>query len=57
MQEIQLKLTLAEVNQILDALGDRSYKQVYQLILKIQQQAGNQLQDNDRPAATAQEIT
>jgi hypothetical protein len=47
MQEIQLKLTLAEVNQILDALGDKSYKQVYQLIIKIQQQAESQLSKND----------
>ena len=57
MQEIQLKLTLAEVNQILDALGDKPYKQVYQLIVKIQQQAGDQLQQSDRQAATAQETT
>ena len=47
MQEIQLKMTLAEVNQILDALGDKSYKQVYQLIIKIQQQAESQLSKND----------
>jgi hypothetical protein len=46
MQEIQLQLTLAEINQILDALGEKSYKQVYQLVLKIQQQAENQLQTN-----------
>jgi hypothetical protein len=48
MQEVQLELTLAEVNQILDALGDKSYKQVYQLIIKIQQQAENQLPSNDQ---------
>ena len=47
MQEIQLKLTLAEVNQILDALGEKSYKQVYQLVIKIQQQAESQLSKND----------
>jgi hypothetical protein len=47
IQEVQLQLTLAEVNQILEALGDKSYKQVYQLIIKIQQQAENQLQKND----------
>jgi hypothetical protein len=50
MQQVQLELTLAEVNQILDALGDKSYKQVYQLIIKIQQQAENQLQKNDQKA-------
>lgn len=47
MQDIQLQLTLAEVNQILDALGEKSYKQVYQLIVKIQQQAEAQLQENN----------
>ncbi|MFK0732707.1 MAG: hypothetical protein ACIWVG_16370 [Gloeotrichia echinulata HAB0833] len=47
MQEIQLKITLPEVNQILDALGEKSYKQVYQLIIKIQQQAEAQLQENN----------
>jgi hypothetical protein len=36
MQDIQLRLTLAEVNQILDALGERPYKQIYQLVGKIQ---------------------
>lgn len=44
MQTIQLELTLAEVNQLLDALGDKPYVQVYQLIQRIQQQAGAQLQ-------------
>ena len=43
-----MELTLAEVNQILDALGEKSYKQVYQLILKIQQQAESQLPKNDQ---------
>ena len=57
MQEVQLQLTLAEVNQILDALGEKSYKQVYQLIIKIQQQAESQLQQNDRQATTSQELT
>ena len=57
MQEVQLELTLPEVNQILDALGEKSYKQVYQLIIKIQQQAENQLQKNDRQATTSQEST
>ena len=57
MQEVQLQLTLAEVNQILDALGDKSYKAVYQLIIKIQQQAENQLQKNDQQATTTREST
>jgi len=50
MQEVQLQLTLPEVNQILDALGEKSYKQVYQLIIKIQQQAESQIQKNDQQA-------
>jgi hypothetical protein len=57
MQEVQLQLTLAEVNQILDALGEKSYKQVYRLIIKIQQQAENQLEQNDQQATTSQEST
>lgn len=48
MQDIQLQLTLAEVNQILDALGEKSYRDVFQLVNKIQEQASAQL--NDKPA-------
>lgn len=44
MQEIQLTLTLAEINQILEALGEKSYKEVFQLVGKIQSQASAQLQ-------------
>jgi len=47
IQDIQLQLALPEVNQILDALSEKSYKEVYQLIIKIQQQAETQLQDNN----------
>jgi hypothetical protein len=43
MQEIQLTLTLAEVNQILAALGEKSYKEVFQVVSKIQAQASAQL--------------
>jgi hypothetical protein len=42
-QQIQLTLSLPEANQILEALGQMPYAQVYQLIGKIQQQAQNQL--------------
>jgi hypothetical protein len=48
MQEIQLTLTLAEVNHILEALGEKSYKDVFQLVSKIQAQASAQL--NTAPA-------
>jgi len=44
MQTIQLTLALAEVNQILEALGERPYRQVYELIGKIQEQSAGQLQ-------------
>lgn len=46
--EIEIKLTLGEINQILDALGSLPYRQVYQLIGKIQLQAESQLQQPDR---------
>lgn len=48
MQDIQLQLTLTEVNQILEALGEKSYKEVFQLVSKIQAQATSQL--NASPA-------
>lgn len=58
MQEIQLQVTLPEVNQILDALAEKSYKQVYQLIIKIQQQAEVQLQANSHDFSHSQtEVT
>jgi hypothetical protein len=57
MQEVQLQLTLGEVNQILDALSEKSYKQVYQLIIKIQQQAESQLPENDQQSTRSQEST
>ena len=57
IQQVQLELTLAEVNQILDALGDKSYKQVYQLIIKIQQQAESQLSKNDLQPAMRRDST
>ena len=51
MEEINLRLSLNEVNQILNALGEKSYKQVYQLIRKIQAQAETQLQESPAIAA------
>lgn len=53
MQELQLTLTLAEVNQILEVLGERTYREVYQLVTKIQQQASAQLQEPSFPDSTA----
>jgi hypothetical protein len=45
MQEITLTLTLAEINQILSSLGEQPYKEVFQLVNKIQQQAQRQLEN------------
>jgi hypothetical protein len=45
MQEIKLTLSLAEVNQVLEALGQMPYIQVYELISSIQQQAQPQLSE------------
>lgn len=44
MQEIQLVLTLAEVNRILASLAKEPYQEVYPLVAKIQQQAQVQLE-------------
>lgn len=44
MNNIQLNLTLEEINTMLEALGEMPYIRVYQLIAKIQQQATITLQ-------------
>jgi len=54
-QEVKITLTLGEVNQILDALGNVPYRQVFQLIAKIQTQAEAQLQQNGNSNSLAQE--
>ena len=46
MQEIDLKLTIDETNLILEALGELPFKRVFNLIAKIQNQAGAQLGSN-----------
>lgn len=46
-KEIRLDLSIAEINQILEALGQLSYHQVYQLVNKIQLQATQQLQEEE----------
>jgi hypothetical protein len=43
-KEIELKLTVAEVNGVLQALGQMPFVQVSTLIQKIQQQAAPQVQ-------------
>lgn len=44
MSSIDLNLTVAETNLILEALGHLPFKHVYQLIGKIQHEASEQLQ-------------
>jgi hypothetical protein len=50
-KEIELKLTVAETNGVLNALGQMPFAQVATLIQKIQQQAAPQVQ----PTAPAEE--
>ena len=49
MQEIKLVLTLDEINQILASLGNQPYKDVFQLVNKMQQQAQAQLESQQPP--------
>ena len=44
MKDIQLTLTLEEVNTLLNALGAQPYNQIHLLIAKIQSQGSTQLQ-------------
>jgi hypothetical protein len=44
MQKIQLNLEVTAINQILSALGNQPYAEVFTLITSIQQQAAAQLQ-------------
>ena len=43
MKEVNLKLTLEEANAVLNSLGNLPFVQVHQLIDKIKNQAGQQL--------------
>ena len=43
MKELTLVLTVEEANIILDSLGNMPFRSVYQLVGKIQAQAGEQL--------------
>ena len=53
MKELKLTLTLEECNALLEALGAQPFKQVHQLISKIQTQATGQLQ-NGQDGSTAE---
>lgn len=50
-QNLQLTLSVTETNQILEALGQRTYADVFRLITKIQQQANAQLKHDESPPA------
>ncbi len=53
---LNLQLTLNEINTILTALGERPYVQVFELIQKIQGQAGAQVREREREAAVEVEV-
>ena len=60
MEQLGLNLTLAEINTVLDALGQRPYAEVFQLIAKIKAQAEAQMRSGPsstdfRPAPTERE--
>ena len=59
MPDLQLTLTIDEINLALEALGQMPFIKVHQLIAKIQQQATAQLQasqaaDDNRTTPTGQ---
>jgi hypothetical protein len=53
MREIDLRVSVDEVNLILEALGDLPFVKVYALIGKIQQQANQQISAAERPSDAA----
>lgn len=48
-RELQLLLTVDEVNTILSGIGRLPFQRVYALVNKIQQQAGQQLRGGGPP--------
>ena len=46
---IKLELTLEEINNILSALGNAPYAQVFNIIAKLKDQASPQIQGNSAP--------
>ncbi len=55
MTDIQLTISVEEANQILAALGEQPFAQVYTLITKIQRQAQGQLADGESVGASTPE--
>ena len=54
MKELQLRLTINELNLILEALGTQPYLRVYELIDQIQDQAKEQLNGQARKVGPGQ---
>ena len=52
---IKLELTLDEVNAILASLGKHPFEAIFQLVNKIQQQGGEQVQAAEAAAKAAAE--
>lgn len=55
MNEITLKLSLEEVNAILNALGSQPFAQVHQLVARVQEQGSSQLKDGQTVQAPKEE--
>lgn len=45
MKEVNLKLTVNEVNMVIKALGQFPYNQVFEVVSKIHKQASDQVQE------------
>lgn len=50
---VQLSLSVAEINLVLEGLGTQPFARVFQLVGKIQQQAERQLSGEAQPAQGA----
>ena len=53
MKEINLKLSVDQVNIILEGLGNMPFSKVYTLIQSIQEQAAQQMQGQENPNGQA----
>lgn len=49
MKELNLKLSIEEINEILAALQERPFKTVHLLINKVSEQANSQLEETKKP--------
>jgi len=45
MNEVKLMLSVREINQILEALGNQSYVSVFELVANIQEQVQTQMKN------------